>query len=157
MAEVELQAAPPVAPRIRFSLGSLLLLIAVIGLALALFVTNRQMSQIREQLAQTESELATLRPLPVEEVARQFESNATLGPIKTTVRDVRYSPKEDAYRVTFSWVDSQAKQEWSTDLELRSDGFGQYYGVIMNGPFIEPLGNTHGFTVLVKAPSALKK
>ena len=49
-------------------------------------------------LDQTESELATMRPLAVEEVARQFEASTTLGPIKTKVRDVRYSPKEDAYR-----------------------------------------------------------
>ncbi len=130
---------------------------ALAALAMALLVTNRQLSQTREQLNQTESELATMRPLAVDEVARQFESNTTLGPIKTKVRDVRYSPKEDAYRVSFSWVDPQTKQEWSTEVKLTSDGFGGYYGVIHSNEFTKPLGDTNGYTVGIKAPSSFKK
>ena len=88
-----------------------------------------------------------LRPLPVEEVARQFEQSTTVGPIKTTVGDVRYSPKEDAYKVQFSWDNAQTNQKWFTDVQLTSDGFGGYYGQITSSEFLQPLGRTNAYTV----------
>jgi hypothetical protein len=145
-------AAGGMAPvnRVRFSLGNLVLLTAVLALSLALFLTNRK-------LWQTERELEAMRPLPVEEVARQFEARTKVDQITTTVKDVRYSPKEDAYRVGFSWTDKAAGQTWFTDVKLVSDGFGDYYGKILNPEFAQPLGHANGFTVVVQTPSALKK
>lgn len=106
-----------------------------------------------------ERELAEIHqerlPLSAEEVARQFEEGTTLGPISTTVKDVRYSPAEDAYKVDLSWTDATTGNSWSTDVILSTDGYGTYFGRIRNRPFIELLGHEDGFTVAVKTPSPL--
>jgi hypothetical protein len=136
--------------RIRFSLGSLLLLMAVVGLAIALGLTYRKLDR-------AERELNALQPLSREEVARQFERNTSFGPHRTTVTDVRYSKKEDAYRVTFSWVDSTTNKPWSSDLTLRpADAFGSYQGQIDVPEFTKQLtafGVTGSCRIFVGSPS----
>lgn len=136
-------------PRFRFSIGTLLLWVAVCGLILNTVSMNRKLSQLSQ-------EVASQRPLPTIEVARQFEESTTLGPISTTVKDVRYSEKADAYRVKFSWLDSTTGKTWYSDVRLEHDGFGVYYGKIRNGPFIQPLGRTDSFSVAVETPSSFK-
>jgi hypothetical protein len=139
--------------RVRFSLGSLLLLMAVVGLSIALGLTYRKLDR-------AERELNALQPVSREEVARQFESNTSFGPHRTTVTDVRYSQKEDAYRVTFSWVDSTTNKPWSSDLTLRSaDGFGNYQGQIDVPEFTKQLsafGVTGSLRVFVGSPPSFR-
>jgi len=109
-------------------------------------IMNRHVTQLKQ-------ELASQQPLAPKEVARQFENRTTLGTIATTVKDVRYSPDADAYRVDFSWVDSASGKTWHSDIRLKHDGFGVYYGQIRNGPFIQPLGYKESFAVAVETPS----
>jgi hypothetical protein len=138
--------------RVRFSIGSLLLLMALVGLAITLGITYRKLDR-------AERELSAMRPLSRDEVAQQFERNTSFGSHRTTVTDVRYSQKDDAYRVTFSWVDSTTNKEWSTDLTLRSDGFGLYQGVIDVPEFTKQLssfGVTGSHRVFVGKSSTLK-
>ena len=148
MTEVASQSTRP--RPFRFSVGSLLLVVTVVCLATALVLTNRK-------LAQTERELTTLQPLSAEEVAQQFEKCTKLGPISTTVKDVRYSPTDDAYKVSFSWVDAISRKTWHTEVKLTADGYGTYFGIIRSGEFIRPLGHKDGFSVSVKTSSPLKK
>ena len=82
--------------RLRFSLSTLLLLVAIFGLTVALII-----SQIR--ISRLEAEAATGRPLSYEEVAGQFEQQTSVGGVTVKVTDARYSPKEDVYQVSFSW------------------------------------------------------
>lgn len=136
--------------RLRFSLGSLLLLVTAISLAIALALTH-------QKLTIADRQLKAVQPLSPEEVASQFESQTTLGSIKTTVRDVRYSPGENAYKVAFSWVESKTAQEWSTEVILTADGFGAYHGKIQSDQFVKPSGiGLDFFPVELKTPSPLR-
>jgi hypothetical protein len=138
----------PAERKFQFSLGTLLLLVAIICLGITNAMTYREMTQLR-------GNLITKSPLPVQEVARQFKESTTLGPIKVSVKDVRYSAKDDSYKVDFSWIDATTGNTWHTDLTLTADGYGAYYGTIRNEPFIAPLGYKDGFAVAVKSPSPL--
>jgi hypothetical protein len=143
--------------RIRYSIATLLLLMATIGLAISLGLTYRK-------LARTERELDAMRPLPEQEVARQFEKNTTLGPVRTTVKDVRYAPKEDAYKISFSYVISggptASPTEWTSSVTLSSYGLGAYRGVIQATEFNYALrglgGSPNFFSISVETPSPLK-
>ena len=137
----------PVPRRFRFSIGTLLLWIAIGALGINTIIMNRHVTQLKQ-------ELTSQQPLAPKEVARQFEKRTTLGTITTTVKDVRYSPEADAYRVDFSWVDSASGKTWYSDVRLNHDGFGVYYGKIHNGPFIQPLGYKDSFAVVVETPSS---
>jgi hypothetical protein len=144
--------AKPKRPRLRFSLSTLLLLVAIFGLTVALII-----SQIRN--SRLEAEAATGRPLSFEEVVRQFEQRTSTGGVKVKVTDVRYSKKEDAYEVSFSWSDPKSKQDMSTDnIRLQADGFGRYYGQIASDPYKQSIGipTTDIFPVIVETPSPLK-
>src|SRR5262249_7791763 len=127
---------------IRFSLSTLLLLIAIVGLTIALVLTQFQLSNLRRELGAHE-------PLSVEEVARQFESQLSAPPMTGTADDVRYSPKTDSYHVKFSVVNSATPTTRSeSEVTLRGDGYGRYRGYLdLGGPQI---------TVVVETPSALK-
>jgi hypothetical protein len=143
----------PAKRELRFSLGQLLLIVTIACLVLAIVLMSFQMRLLGSRLESTQQELSALQPLSVDEVARQFQAATTLGPVTTKVSDVRYSPKEDAYRVRFSWTDAKTAQTWSTDVELKNDGFGTYVGAIRNSEFIQPLGYTDQFFVAVETPS----
>ena len=148
MSETANSSQTPVPRKFRFSIGTLLLWIAIVALTANTIIMNRRVTQLKQ-------ELASQQPLPPKDVARQFEKSTTLGPITTSVKDVRYSPESDAYRVEFSWVDSTSGKTWHSDLRLNHDGFGVYCGKIRNGPFIQPLGYKESFAVAVTTPSAL--
>lgn len=107
------------------------------------------------RISQMQRETASQYPLHPAEVARQFEELATVGPIKTTVKDVRFSAEADAYRVKFSWFDSTSGKTWHSGLRLNHDGFGVYIGQIHNAPFVRPLG-TEVYTVAVRTPSLIE-
>ncbi len=141
----------------QFSLASLLLVMTLVCLATALVLSHRKIAQLERDIAQTKGELAALQPLSANEVARQFKNRTTLGPVATTVKDVRYSPTDDTYKVKFSWVDPTTKQIWSTDAILTGDGYGAYSGKIRSGPFITALGVKDTFFVYVEAPSSFKQ
>ena len=128
-------------------MGTLLLWVAILAVAINTALLNRQIYLLKH-------EVAAQQPLTPKEVARQFEKSTTLGPISTSVRDVRYSEEADTYRVEFSWVDATTGKTWFTDVRLKHDGFGIYYGKIRNGPFIKPLGYKDSFTVAVETPSS---
>lgn len=138
--------------RLQFSLGSMLMLTAVVGLSISLVL-------VYSKLVRTERALSALQPISVEEVARQFERNTSIGGgrITTKVTDVRYSPAENAYKVNFSWTDSQTGQSWSSDVKLKSDGFGMYFGQIRNSEFVKPLKSSDVYLVVVETPSALRR
>jgi hypothetical protein len=138
--------------RLRFSLSTLLLLVAIFGLSVALII-----SQIR--ISRLEREAATGRPLAFEEVARQFEQQKSTNGVTVKVTDVRYSAKEDVYRVSFSWIDPKTRQNWSTETRLKSDGFGRYYGTIESDPYKQSIGlpTTNVVAVIVETPSPLKQ
>jgi hypothetical protein len=109
------------------------------------------------RLSRVERELGALQPLSLDEVARQFENNTMPGTAKSTVKDVRYSPSEDAFLVRFSWPDPQTGDNWTTDVKLTNDGFGRYFGQIRNPEFLKQLRHTtDSYTVVVEAPSPLK-
>jgi hypothetical protein len=146
----ELPDKPNRSRRMQFSLGNLLSLTAVVGLSISLAL-------VYSKLARTERALGALSPLSAEEVARQFERNTSIagGRISTKVNDVRYSPAENAYKVTFTWTDSQLGESWSSDVKLKSDGFGTYFGKISNSEFVRPLKNSDGYLVVVGSPSPL--
>lgn len=139
----------PAPRRFQFSIGTLLLWIAIGALAANTVIMNRQITRLKQGLA-------SQQPLSPKEVARQFEQSTTLGTITTTVKDVRYSAEAEAYRVTFSWIDSASGKTWHSDVRLDHDGFGVYYGQIRNGPFIQPLGYKEAFPVAVTTPSSFE-
>jgi hypothetical protein len=138
----------------QFSLAQLLIIVTAVCLLLALVLNYRELATTRDRLAETRDQLASTQPLAPEEVARQFAEHTTLGPIKTKVNEVRYSPKDDAYLVDFSWTDATTGQTWSSDVQLTSNGFGRYGGQIRNDPFIQPLGYKEFFLVVVSSKPA---
>ena len=145
-------------PRLfRFSLGNLLLLVLVVCLATALLVTHRRLVQLERSFTETQRELRALQPLSAEDVAIQFEKSTTGGPIATTVEDVRYSPTEDAYKVSFSWLNATTGQSTYTSVKLKGDGFGAYKGVIHSAKFATPLGHKDSVPVFVRTASPLTK
>lgn len=133
----------------KFSLSTMLMVVTIACLATALVLTSRR-------LAETESLLGSMKPLPLKEIAAQFEKKTTLGPIATKVTDVRYSPEADAYKVQFSWTNKDTDETWTSDVILKSGDYGAYVGRIRNGPFATPLGYTDGYPVAVRTPSAFK-
>ena len=141
--------------RFRFTIATALLWMAIAGLAANTIVMNRRITMMQQELDTQQYELRAHRPLPPREVASQFEESTTLGPIATSVKDVRYSRDTDSYQVEFAWVDSTTGKKWHSEVQLQSDGYGAYYGHIRNGPFIEPLGYKESFTVSVETPSPL--
>jgi hypothetical protein len=143
--------------RFRISLATLLLWFALVGLLVSNLLLSHRLSVVEHEWQSRKQELETIRPLPLAEVARQFEARTTRGPISVSVKDVRYSADKDSYKIYFSWTDSSSNKTWSTDVELKSDGYGSYYGQIRNGPFIQPLGYKESFTVVVITPSSMSK
>ena len=131
--------------RFGVSLQSLLFGVVILGLVLSNILTIRQRDQLQR-------ELAASRPLPMADVARQFKEQTTLGPIAVVVRDVRYSSAADSYKVDYSWTDATTGQTWSSDVVLKSDGYGTYVGQIHNSQFVQALGYNEAFTVAVKTP-----
>jgi hypothetical protein len=136
--------------RLRFTIRDLLWLAAVVALAIALTISQRQ-------LARLELDAAANRPLSAEDVAEQFQKNLGAGAVPVKVEDVRYSPKDDAYRIEFSWLDPKSGQNWSTEVRLLSDGYGKYTGVIASAEFLKALGYTGQMYVTVAKPSPLKQ
>jgi hypothetical protein len=135
--------------RFRFSILTMLLVMAIIGLGIALFMTRRE-------LAEAQRQLSTHQPLSLAEVARQFQSQLSTPSVAVTVDDVRYSEGEKAYKVEFSWIDPASKQRWSTETKLRSDGYGKYQGTIESDEFRKALGTVGSFVVSVESPSAFR-
>lgn len=136
--------------RLQFSLGSMLMIVTIACLATALVILSGRLNIAERQLE-------SLQPISIQEVADQFEKSTTFAQMSTEVTDVRYSPTEDAYKVKFSFVnrDDPQKRNWSTSVTLKSNGYGEYYGRILSGPFCEALGYKNGFSVSVRTPSAL--
>ena len=145
----------PAKRELRFSLGQLLSIVTITCLVLAIVLMSLQMRMLSGRLETTQRELSALQPLPVQEVAEQFEQQTTLNPIATQVKDVRYSPQEDAYLVGFSWT-VKGGQPMYTDVKLKGDGFGGYFGRIPNDEFIKPLGNPDPYVIYIRAPSLLE-
>jgi hypothetical protein len=143
--------------RYQFSLGSMLLVIAIACMAMWMFAMSRSLTHVSARLRVLEGEQTASRPLSAEEVARQFEMATNVNQLKTKVEDVRYSPEKDAYRVTFSWTDPVTKSQWSTDAMLKSDGFGVYFGPILSGEFLKAIGSKEDrYMVGVYSESPLK-
>lgn len=94
--------------------------------------------------------------MSVEDVSRQFTKHTTLGPITVIVKDVRYSSQKDAYKIEFSWTDTTTGKTRHMDVQLANDTYGTYFGMIRNGPFIEPLGYEDGYPVAVQTPSPFR-
>lgn len=132
---------------LRFSLSTLLLLVVIFGLGIALVQARLQIRDLRREMGAHE-------PVSVEEVARQFEQRLSTPPLTVSADDVRYSPKGDSYRVTFSWVNSATPtQRTSSEATLKGDGYGRYLGEVM--AWSAP-GSAIGTPVVVETPSALK-
>jgi hypothetical protein len=157
MTEPDVLPHGPKTRRFQFSLATLLLWTAVACLAVSMVVMNRKLVRTQYELAESRRQLAAMHPLPLEEVARQFEAHASLGPVRVKVEDVRYSTKDDAYKIRFSWTDSTTGQTWSSDIKLVGDGFGAYVGTIHNDPFVKLLGYKNGFPVAIASPSTFAK
>jgi hypothetical protein len=153
------ETSTPQAPaprRVRFSIGTLLLWITIGALAANTIVINRQVTQLKQELA-SQQPLLSKGPLPLNEVARQFEKWTKLGRITTTVKDVRYSPEAESYKVKFSWADSASGKTGNSTVQLNHEGFGEYYGAIADQSFLQPLGNSYPFSVKVETPSSFQK
>jgi hypothetical protein len=133
----------------RISFGTILLWVAVVCITVTIIVIKIELSQIKRSLI-------SQVPMPVKEVAQQFKKQTTLGPVTVTVKDVRYSPKKDSYKIDFSWTDSTTGKIWNTDVQLINDTYGTYFGMIRNDPFIKPLGYKDGYPVAVESPSLLR-
>ena len=97
-----------------------------------------------------------MRPLPFEEVARQFESQTSRGPNAFKVEEVRYSRRDDAYNVSFSWANPAGPSH--SEIRLVGDGFGVYRtDVHQNRSLSALLGYKAGFSVIVKSDSTFEK
>jgi len=139
--------APAFAPwRLQFSLGTMLLWVAILCLAIAYVMLHRELVAARR-------ELATVQPLPVQEVARQFQEQTTLGGVTTTVTDVSYSPADNSFLVAFSWTNPASGQRFASDVRLTGDGYGRYFGQIGSSDYYSLLGGTKPRTVGVETPS----
>ena len=136
--------------RLRFTIRNLLWLAVVAPLVLALIISQRR-------LAQLELDVASSRPLSAEDVAQQFQKNLGTGAVTVKVTDVRYSPKEDAYRIQFSWLDPKSGQNWISEAQLNSDGYGKYNGAVGSAEFLKAIGYTSQLYVTVAKPSLLKQ
>lgn len=134
----------------RFSIGTMLLVVTIACLATALLLNQRRIGNLERQLK------ATL-PLSVDEVARQFEERTTMGAVTTTVNDVRYSEEKDTYKVRFSWTVAKSKNRWKSEVFLEPDGYGAYHGTIRSSPYLTSLGRKFPFAVEVQTPSPLTR
>ena len=130
----------------RISISTLLLWIVVTYLAVTTF-------QLRQQLAEQGAVPASGLPIDAAVVAKQFENQTTIDPIKTKVKSVRYSPSEDAYMVRCFWDNDTTGKTWSTDARLKANGYGQYFGTIASKEFLAPLGYKQPFTVSIESPA----
>jgi hypothetical protein len=119
--------------RLRFRLSTLLLLIAVLGLAIGLCIAWREILALRQQAA-------IPRPLTPRDVLQQFEREAVDGKQRTWVLDCRYSTKEDVYTIDFFWNAPVGHQRTAATVELRSDGNGKYSGTIQSAEFARDFG-----------------
>ena len=135
--------------RFRFSLGSLLLWVAVLSLAISLGLKYRRLDRAERQLG-------AMQPIAPQVVARAIEQQTTTAKLQTKVEDVRNSKKDDAYKVSISWPDSTGTK-WSTDVRLQADGYGAYFGRITSGAFLQAIGSTTTeYGVAVETPSPLE-
>ena len=132
---------------ITFSLRTMILLVTIACLATALMVTGLR-------LWNSERELRATRPLSSRQVARQFEKMTTLGPMKTKVKDVRYSHEKDSYHVEFTFTNTNDGRTWHTSVYLNGDTYGGYGGTIGSSLFYEPLGYKDGYHISVRSPSS---
>ena len=137
------------------SQGNTLIWLVVVGLAVSNFMLHQRLAGIERQINARLPGQGGVAPLSPAEVARQFEERTTVNPITVSVKDVRYSPNDDSYKVDFSWTNAKTNETWLSDIKLKADGYGSYFGQIHNGPFLEPLGQKDAYTVLVKTPSPL--
>ena len=155
----ESDGAPSPAPlKIRFSIGTLLLWIVIGVLAINSIVMNRNLVRVEREITQSKRKSESQLPLTPDEVSRQFEENTARRSVATKVKDVRYSPEADAYRVSFSYFDSADGTNLPLTITLNHDGFGVYSGTIKGGPLIESLeqySEFHSFVVSVETPSSL--
>ena len=136
--------------RLHFTIRDLLWLAVVVALVLALIISQRR-------LAQLELEVASSRPLSAADVAQQLQKYLGTGAVTVKVTDVRYSPKEDAYRVQFSWLDPKSGQNWISEVQLVSDGYGKYNGAVGSTEFLKAIGYTSQLYVTVAKPSPFKQ
>lgn len=141
--------------RFQFSIGAVLLWVVIVGLVASNVMVVRELASLKEELAKHQQELASYRPLPPEDVARQFEKKTTFGPLATTATDVRYSVDRDSYKVSFSWTGGTAIRRGST-VELIGDDYGEYYGKIRLSDFLDAQGGGEFFPVVVKSASPLE-
>ena len=148
MTDLSSSITPVPKRQFRFLFGTMPLWFAIIGLVAWNLVTTRQLSQLKR-------ETDANRPLPPTEVARQFQENTTRGPISVIVKDVRYAPGSDSYKIDFSWTNATTNETWFSDVKLSPDGYGVYVGQIRNESFIQPLGYKESFVVAIKSPSPL--
>lgn len=142
----------PDSPSIRhrtFSLSTMLMAITIGCLAMALFLANRR-------LAEYESELKFLRPLPVDELARDFEQKTSQGPVSTYVTDIRCSAN-GICKLTYTWTIDGSNQYTSTEIILSHDGYGTYYCKIREQPLAKLLGNQNGVDYTFQTPPAFKR
>ena len=129
---------------------------AIACLALSIVLLNGKLVQTRHGLAKSRLELDSMRPLPFEEVARQFEEQVSRGPIVFKVEDVRYSAKDDVYNVSFSWPNPAGTSH--SEIRLVGDGFGVYRtDVDQNRSLSALLGYKDGFSVIVKSRSIFEE
>jgi len=131
--------------------------VVVVCLLFSLVLSTRRLEQATRELAQAKLQMAALHPLDPEAVAQQFETQTTLAPMSTKVRDVRYSKTQDAYYIEFAFTDAKTGQTAITGLNLKGDGFGGWYGEIRNDSFVVPLGRNLGdaYSVYVRTPSSI--
>lgn len=111
---------------------------------------------MQQELSRIKRDPDSQVPMSVEDVSRQFTKHTTLGPITVIVKDVRYSSQKDAYKIEFSWTDTTTGKTRHMDVQLANDTYGTYFGMIRNGPFIEPLGYEDGYPVAVQTPSPFR-
>jgi len=141
----------------KFSLASLLILMTVVCLALSLAFVYGRLQEVESRLSMIDGRQVLQMPIPAQEVVRQLENHLNFSGVQINVADVRYSPSEDAYKVDLSWSDPAAKLIWSTDVKLKSDGFGRYFGATHSSEFLKVAGSKNdSYMVFVETPSPLK-
>lgn len=120
------------------------------------------------------------RGLTPEDIAKRVEDCTAHYPFPVTVTDVRYSPADDTYKVSYRYVDAAAYKEFygktvpaggvspetvanasyifrGSNFVLESDGYGTYSGPITNASFLAPLDNKESSWVTSKTPSPLRR
>ena len=147
----------------QFRLSTLLLAATLVAMACIIMVTRLEVARLK---ASRTLPIANASPIPPDVVAASVEQHLASHPLPTSVNDVRYSLNDDSFKVRYQWTDPTDGKQWSSDVTLKGDGYGEYTGCITNDKFLNAIqlqispggpttGNVDRMWVGASTPSSL--